>query len=318
MGVNKGNIHYTIHYGITGSMESLYQEAGRAGRDKPRFKEKKAQCYVLLSKNPDRQVLEKIWERNTTLTALENLSREVIGDINSNLFLFLVGQDSIKKEFEIIRKLFRTHARSGASGVIVRGTAINSKKVQTEKAIYRLSQIGVIRDWTIESFFGGGEFEVEFRDFSEESVKGSLISTISKYDRNFSYEALLQKEEYAVYKKILTQAPTGYTEIDKAVLILLQWTYDNFAYNRRQSLKTIYELCVEFADNPGKNDEFKQRIENYFKFSEASYVLQHIAEHPLDYNKWFEVFCQIENNNLTDSFITLRQQESLRDNLSRF
>ena len=65
-------------------------------------------------------------------------------------------------------------------------------------------------------------------------------------------------------------------------------------------------------------DEFKQRIENYFKFSEASYVLQHIAEHPLDYNKWFEVFCQIENNNLTDSFITLRQQESLRDNLSRF
>ena len=152
MGVNKGNIHYTIHYGIPGSMESLYQEAGRAGRDKPRFKEKKAQCYVLLSKNPDQQVLEKIWERNTTLKALENLSREVIGDINSNLFLFLVGQDSIKKEFEIIRKLFSTYARSGASGVIVHGTAINSKKAQTEKAIYRLSQIGVIKDWTIESF----------------------------------------------------------------------------------------------------------------------------------------------------------------------
>ena len=41
MGVNKGNIHYTIHYGIPGSMESLYQEAGRAGRDKPRFKRRK-------------------------------------------------------------------------------------------------------------------------------------------------------------------------------------------------------------------------------------------------------------------------------------
>ena len=98
----------------------------------------------------------------------------------------------------------------------------------------------------------------------------------------------------------------------------MQWSYDNFAYNRRQSLKNIYENCTHFADGLISRDEFKQRIENYFKFSESSYVLQHIAEHPLDYEKWFEVFCEIENNNLTDSFITLRQQESLRDNLSRF
>src|SRR5690606_6759662 len=51
MGVNKGNIHYTVHYGIPGSMESLYQEAGRAGRDKTKFKSTKAKCFVLLSKS---------------------------------------------------------------------------------------------------------------------------------------------------------------------------------------------------------------------------------------------------------------------------
>ena len=28
MGVNKGNVAYTVHFGIPGSMESLYQEAG--------------------------------------------------------------------------------------------------------------------------------------------------------------------------------------------------------------------------------------------------------------------------------------------------
>ena len=102
------------------------------------------------------------------------------------------------------------------------------------------------------------------------------------------------------------------------VLILLQWTYDNFAYNRRQSLKNIYENCSAYADGAINKEEFKQRIENYFKFSESTHVLQHIAEHPLDYHKWFEVFRQLENNKLTDSFITKRQQESLRDNLSRF
>ena len=57
MGVNKGNIHYTFHYGIPGSMESLYQEAGRAGRDKTKFKSSKAKCFVLLSKSNDDSVL---------------------------------------------------------------------------------------------------------------------------------------------------------------------------------------------------------------------------------------------------------------------
>ena len=76
--------------------------------------------------------------------------------------------------------------------------------------------------------------------------------------------------------------------------------------------------AIVAAGTSWSKEEFKQRIENYFKFSESSYVLQHIAEHPMDYHRWFEVFCQIEKNILTDSFITRRQQESLRDNLSRF
>ena len=317
MGVNKGNIHYTVHYGVPGSMESLYQEAGRAGRDKARFKVKKAQCYVLLSKCPDQQLLDQVWDRNTTLTALQDISNEVTGDVNSNLFLFLIGQDSIKKEFDIIRKLYQSYALSGATGVTVRGSEINSNKAQTEKAIYRLSQIGVIRDWTIESFFGGGEFEVEFREFTEGTIKDALIATIRKYEPAFSFDSFEEEENY-VYRKILNEAPADYTEVDKVILLLLQWSYVNFANSRRQSLKTVYENCVEFADNPGKKEEFKQRIENYFKFSEATYILQHIAENPMNYGKWFEVFYQLEENKLIDKFITVRQQESLRDNLSRF
>jgi ATP-dependent DNA helicase RecQ len=46
--------------------------------------------------------------------------------------------------------------------------------------------------------------------------------------------------------------------------------------------------------------------------------LQHVAENPKDFVKWFDVFYQIDDNVVSAKIITRRQQETLRDNLSRF
>ena len=44
MGIDKPNVRYIVHMGMPGSLESYYQEAGRAGRDR-----KKALCVVIFS-----------------------------------------------------------------------------------------------------------------------------------------------------------------------------------------------------------------------------------------------------------------------------
>lgn len=318
MGVNKGNIHYTFHYGIPSSMESLYQEAGRAGRDRTKFESKKAKCFVLLSKTNDENILSQIWDRETTLSRINELRTATSGDINTNLFLFSLGLDVIKKEFEVIKNLFKTYAISNQKNVRLEGTEIGIDKARVEKAIYRLSQLGVVEDWTINNFFGGGSFDIDFADFSDETIKQSLLNTIKEYDREFSFETVLKDEKYHNYKRIFLNAPPDYSATDKYILLLLQWSYDNFAYNRRQSLKNIYENCCEFADGNISSEEFKLRLEDYFKFNQRSYLLQHIAENPKDFKKWFDVFYQIDGNKITTKLITRRQQESLRDNLSRF
>jgi len=314
MGVNKGNIHYTIHFGIPGSMESLYQEAGRAGRDKAKFANESARCLVLFTKTKDEDLLQKVWDRETTLSKLVETLPQIDGDINTNLFLFQSGLDLIKDDYELINKFIFEYANPSQKSVRVYARILGSSKFKTEKTIYRLAQLGIVDDWTVSNFFTG-EFEVDFANFSDETIKANLKKTINKYDKEFDFDSLRYNEAYLHYQKIWSkEEPLK----DRCIVLLLQWAYDHFAYNRRQSLKNIYENCDDYISEKITREEFKQRLENYFKFSEASYLLQHIAENPNDFYRWFEMFYQADNNVISNKIINWEQRQSLLANLSRF
>jgi ATP-dependent DNA helicase RecQ len=89
---------------------------------------------------------------------------------------------------------------------------------------------------------------------------------------------------------------------------LLNWTFENIAYNRKQSLKTLSDWCSQF-DN---SDSFKSRIDSYFIFTETTFVIQHIAENPNEFEKWFEVLSP--NGQFTNQL----ELKKLRDSISRF
>jgi ATP-dependent DNA helicase RecQ len=168
--------------------------------------------------------------------------------------------------------------------------------------------LGVILDWTVDDFFNG-VFTVTYNTFTEESIKSSLLKFIKKYVDDFEFD---NHSDRIKYTDILNN--TEFPKFERLVKILLQWSYDKFGTNRRESLKNVYENCLKYDDTIEGKESFKKSLEAYFKFTEATYILQHIAENNnKDLTKWFEVLYDENNNFLNkDSLI------DLKGNLQRF
>jgi len=302
MGIDKQNVFYTFHYGLPSSVEALYQEAGRAGRWDKRKKENKSKigkCFVLHSpETHDQERVERLFHKDTTFAEMKAISDEVgFGgrDIFKQVFLFVQGQNDIEKDFEIISGVIRHYFREKTQARIFWNDAYSKLKISSDvlqKAIYRLSLLGIVSDWTTNFI---DHFEVQFKTIEEKHIVKCVSDYISKYEPNTDVSKELQNVQQN-------------TVLEKAIWYLLNWTFENIAYSRKQSLKTLSDWCSEFEDS----ESFKQRIDSYFIFSETTFILQHIAENPKDYEKWFEV---LTTNN---QFPNKIEFEKLKDSISRF
>lgn len=321
MGVNKGNIAYTIHYGIPGSMEALYQEAGRAGRDKRLFQNVPADCYVLLTKEHNDKLLEKIWSRETNVAGLKEnvrlLHRQ--SDLNTNLFLMTNGLDTINDESKLIYRIYEyLHERKNDGIVTLNASDFIIEKTKLEKSVYRLFQLGVVSDWTVEDFFNG-TFKVECKSTDVKQLEFNLVKSIKKYDSKFCLEEIYNSDsEY--YRLICVRLEKEkINRVQFVFLVLLIWSYEHFVYNRRQSQKNVYEQCLAVANQgPSLESDFKARLEGYFRHDKSSLRLLHLAENYVDTKQWLSVFYAESNDESYPLLINIDEIKILGGQISRF
>lgn len=292
MGVNKGNVAYTIHYGIPSSMEALYQEGGRAGRNKKLFETEQADCFVVLTREPNVDEVERLWDRNTSIPELQDIVKNNLdrsSDLNTNMFLIVADMKTINDELQLLKKLIDVLVAKNSFEVTLHKTELNESKQAVEKGIYRLSQMGIVRDWVIEDFFAG-IFLVYLNKFDDKSVSTAIETTVSKYESGFSLDDFFVAPD-GYYEILVNRYYSGKaTKLETYIGIFLLWSYDHFVYNRRQSLKNVYEQCSMLADRQITPEQFKVNLENYFKFNEGSDALFNIANHPGDISLWLLPF----------------------------
>lgn len=314
MGIDKQNIFYTFHYGLPASVESLYQEAGRAGRwDKrePGNKKKRGKCYILHSRETEEnaQLAERLFTPNLPIDTMKVIVGQVKWngeDIFRQMFLFLGQLPPIDREYQHIIQIIEGFFRPGEMRKIsydeIRSISFDMTPDKFEKYIYRLCLLGIANDWT-QDFVSS--FSVHFNSIEPNHIIQSLKSYIEKY----APEERVEKNIMAV------TTPECDTTLKKAVWYLLDWIFRHITEMRKQSLKTLYDWCLDYKDSAS----FKRRLDSYFTFNESTYVLQHIAEHAFDFKQWFAVFYWVDKEgNRTDKFITPSEQKRLRDRLSRF
>ena len=326
MGIDKQNIFYTFHYGLPSSVEALYQEAGRAGRwdtKKVENKDKKGKCYVLYSpETHDSERVERLFRKRTTFAEMKEIGDSLKmwekQDIFRQVYLFTKDQQDIDEDFKIILGVVNVYFKAETTVRIFWNDTYSKLKINSDtlqKAIYRLSLLGIVSDWTTNFV---NHFEVQFKTLKESSIIKSISNYITKYDPNTDVE------------KEISKVPKT-TILEKSVWYLLNWTFENIAYSRKQSLKTLADFCATFKSS----DDFKKRIDSYFVFSNTTFILQDIGENPNNYANWFEALYIFEETNelyennlkrtlkiyipeIQNDELRIEEYEKLRDTISRF
>ncbi|MDI3521794.1 MAG: ATP-dependent helicase RecQ [Anaerophaga sp.] len=131
----------------------------------------------------------------------------------------------------------------------------------THKAIYRLSTIGVVDDYTV--------------DYNSKTIVTTITKKPQGYYTQKLKEYLLQYNSPEKTDEKLVRLPfyKGNTEIQKCLGFLIKFVYEEIAIQRRAAIDAMEEACIIGLDENG-SQQFKEFVDLYMnsKYARPEYL----------------------------------------------
>lgn len=299
MGIDKPNVRWAVHYGISSSIESYYQEAGRCARDG-----KKAVSWIILSNDYPEDNARLLDSTKTSVNHLLQENNRIKGDkpwegddVSRVVFFHANSFSGIEKEL--------TSTKFVLSYLLNHNYSVpfnNTNKTELEKTIYRLILIGYVADYTVN--FPKKTIDVKLRTFSPEVVEMHYREYISGYQDDEGY--------LNTQMELLKSATAGFEHSPENYLLaavetlLKEFTYKIVEEGRRIAMRNMLVYTTEASQiqDPKKSGEYlRNKILDYLSTSEAIRV-QDLISNATNIAFLDEFFTKIPSKKVANKILT--------------
>ena len=248
MGIDKPNIRYIVHYGMPDSLESFYQEAGRAGRD-----QQPAHCVVVFTEyDTDRS--DGLLDPNVNLDELRrrfrvaNRDRSIDDNVTSAMWFHLDAFSGPEIEIQVVENVLREF--NDLSSPQRYQLAYDDKR-RKEHAVVRLLRVGVLRDYEVE--FGSARLTVQTEPFNFERCRQKLLDYVQTAQPHRSNEFREKLDA------IITRGP--HSDALALARLLIEFRYDVIERSRRRATQE----SVLLARSAQSDAEIRTRLMDYLQ-----------------------------------------------------